>query len=52
MNRYSKLRPKRKKKKKAMKQLHNGRPKSDLAMVSRNCRAWLHEEEDGIVNLH
>ena len=25
---------------------------SDLTMVSRNYRAWLREEEDGIVNLH
>lgn len=50
MNRYSKLRPKRKKK--AMKQLHKGRPKSYLTVVSRDYRAWLHEGEDGIVNLH
>lgn len=34
-----------------MEQFYQGRPESDLSVVSRNYKASLHEEENGIVNL-
>lgn len=37
---------------KEIEQFYQGRPRSELAVISRNSNALLHEKEDNIIKLH